>query len=391
MRSLPVSAVRAVLLCVALLLVVTSAAAAQTADGEQPLDGKFRSGDDVEIGPEQTVEGDLYVAAATVRVAGTVSGDLIVAAGTVDVVGAIGGDLIASAGTVNIDGTVGGDTRVAAAQTDVTGTVGEDLVVATGTLTIANGSRIGEDVVFTTGATVLDGTVDGAVLGGTSDYRNNGSVAGTERVTIQEAEPAPGPLDRVWSAVRRWVSLVVVGALLVLVVPAVLARTRVVARQRPLPSLGVGQLALIGVPLVVLVGLFVVAVVAAALGLGALTQLAAAVMATGLVVAAALAMVFVLLVGFVAQVIVSLIVGRIVITPRARGDQLVAIALGALVLVIVFAIPVLGGLLQYATVLLGLGALVLAIRSSNEPAASDTEPVPRDTEDAAARYRAGDE
>ena len=56
----------------------------------------FRSGSEVNIGPEETVNDDLYATGGTVNVNGTIDGDLVAAGGTINVRGAINGDVIAA-------------------------------------------------------------------------------------------------------------------------------------------------------------------------------------------------------------------------------------------------------------------------------------------------------
>ena len=69
---------------------------------------------------------------------------------------------------------------------------------------------------------------------------------------------------------------------------------------------------------------------------------------------------------FVAQATVGLALGRLLVRGDGRSflGGLGALALGVLVVVLVAAIPVAGGLLEALLVLLGLGALLLLARPS---------------------------
>jgi cytoskeletal protein CcmA (bactofilin family) len=339
-----------------LFVVVPAAALAQT---DTALEGKFRAGSDVVIGPEETVDDDVYAAAGTVEVDGTVNGDLIVSGGQIDVGGRVEGDLVVTGGTVRVDGRIGGDARVLAGQTRVTGAVAEDLIVGAGTLTVDDAARIDGDLAFSTGQTTLNGTVGGDVLGTTGGYEAGGQVGGAQNVAVAERR-APTALDRVWAAVRHWVSVVLVATLLLWLVPAAVRRSHDTARTQALPAAGVGLLTLVGVPVALVVALVVVILAVIVLALVALGQLAGFVLATGFVVIMAAAVVFAFAAVFVAEVIVSLLIGGLMRQPRGRRDQLVAIAVGALVLVALFAVPRVGPLVEFAVVVLGLGALVLA-------------------------------
>lgn len=371
--------IRAVFLLVLVAPLAAPVAAAAQDDTETALDGKLRSGETIEVGAEESV-GDLYAAGNTVRVLGTVDGDLVAVGADIQIDGTVTGDVLGGANTVTIDGRVGGDVRLGAGQVTVDGTVGEDLLLAAGTLVIGPEARVGADVVFATAQTTIDGVVDGGALGRTSQYQVDGSIAGEERVTIEadDLERAPTVLDRVWSAVRRWISLVLVGALLVLFAPGALERARAAVVERPLPSAGIGVLAALGVPIALVASLFVVAVVAALLGLLGLGQLAVVFLSSGLAGLFAVLMAFVVLVVFVAQVVVSLAIGAFAVSHAGRAEQLGAIALGALVLVVLFAVPVLGGLLELATVAVGVGALLVstwrARAAGRGEATDDVEP-----------------
>ncbi len=127
---------------------------------------------------------------------------------------------MASAGAVDISGEIGGDARVAAGQTTVSGSIGEDLFIASGQTTISDAGEVGEDLVFGSGRMTMNGTVGGDVLGAAGDYDRQGTVAGTENVTIREVE-APTTTDRIVDALQRLISLLLVAALFLWLRPQV--------------------------------------------------------------------------------------------------------------------------------------------------------------------------
>ena len=63
---------------------------------------ELRQGSNADVGPTETINDDLYVAAGSVNIRGTVNGDLVVAGGNIAVDGPINGDLIATGGTVTV-------------------------------------------------------------------------------------------------------------------------------------------------------------------------------------------------------------------------------------------------------------------------------------------------
>jgi cytoskeletal protein CcmA (bactofilin family) len=357
----------------AVALALSPVAAAQQAE----LGGKVRSGREVTVPAAETVQGDLIASGGTVRIDGRIDGDLVASGGQVTVAGTVTGDVLVAAGTTTLSGQVGGDTRIAAGQATVQrqGRVGEDLLVAGGQATIDPGAQIGGDLVFGAGRMQLDGAVAGSVLGSAASYTQGGSVAGSQRVNLGQPQQRRQPTlaDRAVDTLRRYVSVLVVGVLLLWLGSGLVRGAADTARGRPVVSLGVGVLGLIGV--VVALGLIIlvtvlVAVVLGLLGLGSLTGVT---VFGGLLVAAMVVFGLVLAVGFAAPATVGLALGRLLV--RGDGRSLLgwvgALALGVLAVVLVAAIPVAGGWLEVLAVLVGLGALVLTAR----PARRITEPV----------------
>jgi cytoskeletal protein CcmA (bactofilin family) len=351
-----------VLVAVALVSLSGPAAAQQS-----ELGGKVRSGREVTIPAGETVQGDLIASGGTVRVDGRVDGDLVASGGQVVVAGAVTGDVLAAAGSTTISGEVGGDLRAATGQARIEGRVGEDVALGAGQATVASGAQIGGDLIFGAGRMQMDGAVAGSVLGSTGNYSQGGSVGGSERVNIQEPEPAQEPslADRVVDALRRYVSIVAIGALLLWLAPRVLRGAADAARGRTLLSLGIGLLGflavIVGLVLLVLVTVLV-AIVLALAGLGSLTGMT---VFGGLLVAAVLVFLFVLAVVFAAPATVGLALGRLLLRGEDRSylSRLGALALGVLVVVLVAAIPLLGGFLEALVVLVGLGGLLLMARA----------------------------
>lgn len=350
-----------VLLAVA-LVVLPAAATVQQSE----LGGKVRSGREVTVPATETVQGDLIASGGTVRVDGRVDGDLVASGGQVFVAGTVTGDVLVAAGSTTISGEVGGDLRAGTGQVRIEGRVGEDVLLGAGQATITSRAHIGGDLIFGAGRMQMDGTVAGNVLGSTGNYSNGGSVGGTEHVNIQQPEEAREPTlaDRAVDALRRYVSILVIGVLLLWLLPGVLRGAADAARGRLLVSFGVGILGFIAV-IVLLIGviLFIV-LLAIVLGLLGLGSLAGVTVFGGLLVAAIIVFLFVLAVVFAAPATVGLALGRLLVRTDGRsfGSWLGALALGVLVVVLVASIPVAGGFLEALLVLLGLGALLLTAR-----------------------------
>ena len=351
-----------VILAIALIPLSTAAASQQS-----ELGGKVRrSGREVVVPAGETVQGDLIASAGTVRVDGRVDGDLVASGGQDPVAGTVTGDALVAAGSTTISGEVDGDLRVGAGQARIEGDVKEDVLLGAGQATIASGSQIGGDLIFGSGRMQMDGAVAGSVLGSTGSYTRGGSVGHSEQVNLAETAQAKEPTlaDRALDALRRYVSILVIGILLLWLLPRLFRGAADLARRRVLPSLGIGVLGFIGVIVGLILLILVTVLVAVVLGLLSLGSLTGITVFGGLLVAAIVVFLFVLAIAFAAQAVVGLAVGRLVLRgeDRSFGSTIGALALGVLVLVLLAAIPFAGGWIEALVVLLGLGALLLMAR-----------------------------
>lgn len=356
-----------VLTILAFVVVTSGVALAQ----ESRLDGKVRFGDSVSIGANETVDGNLYAFGGEVSVAGSVTGDLIVWAGQVTIDGNVGGDVLVASGRVSISGDIDGDVRTAAGTTDVTGPVGGDLSVASGQLNIGGNATVGNDLLFASGQATMRGTVDGDVLGSAGSYISTGAVAGTEDVTLGEPPEEPSFADRALSALSRFVSIVLVAALLLWLLPRLFDRVVQIATERPLPSLGWGALGFLGI-----IVFFVATLIAAILLtlLFALLTLGPLVVATWLTLVASWAAVgfSIYAIGaFVAPTVAGGLAGYLMFRAEDRSwpQRVGAVSVGLVVVVVLTSLGWIGSLIGLVIFVAAVGALILVARGRSS---SDT-------------------
>ena len=341
------------------LLVVTGASVAVAQ--ETQLGGKIQSGSQITISAEETVDGDLYASGGRVLIEGSVDGDLIAAAGQVTISGEVTGDLMASGGAVDISGEVGGDARVAAGQTTVSGSIGEDLFIASGQTTISDSGEVGEDLVFGSGRMTMNGTVGGDVLGATGDYDSQGTVMGSEDVTIREVE-APTTADRIVDALQRFISLLLVAALFLWLAPRYVEEPTQTLRQRPWASLGIGFVGVIAFGVLVFLVILVAVLLAIGVGLVGLSDLVGAIIFAAVVAVAVLAFIFFLATVFGAPAWVGMALGSIAFSLDSTARRWLALIIGLAVVVALTSIPVAGGWIGLLVAIFGLGAVILAFR-----------------------------
>jgi cytoskeletal protein CcmA (bactofilin family) len=378
MPRLARSSKAAVVSAAVLFLIVAGVALAQTAASD-----KLRTGQSVTVAAGETVPNDLYAFGGTIRIDGTVDGDLVATGGTVDVTGSVTGDVLAAGGNVSIGGTVGGDVRIAGGMLTVAGAVTEDVVATGGTLTLASSGSVGEDLFASTGRLAIDGAVTGDVTASTGSYTKTGTIGGTEDVRINAGPStpsgppvAPTPASQAIGAFQHFLVVLLVGAVLIWVTPRTYAAMKAAVQKRPLPAAGWGIAAFLG--FIALLILIVVAMILFAILFGALgfDDLVGLDILGGIVAMLGVILGFVVICAYVADAIVGAALAGLVIRDRAtdRTRELGLLAAGAAVVVLVSSVPVLGPWVKLVVIVLGLGAVLIALmRSRQSP--GPTEPV----------------
>lgn len=354
------SRVRALALVVVVLLATPMLAGVAAADE--------RAGGTVVVDEGETVTGGLQATGGTVVVRGTVEGSVEAFAGTVVVAesGTVTGDLTGAAGSVRVAGVVDGDVQLAAGSVDVTPT----------------GSITG-DVEAGAGSFVLDGTVDGTVRVGAGSIAlgENASVGGDfvydGDLTRADGATIGGELRQDSSLglsvfpmlpqIAGWLLTLytilltlVVGAVLLLAFPGVSATTADGTANRPLRTAGAGLVALLAGPLLaVVLFLTVLGIPLALLWL--------------------FLYVLVLLLAFVWG---AYAVGAWALSLADYENRWAALVVGVLGVALLGRVPILGGFVDLAVLLFGLGGVALAIyaRTKRRRSGGDGADEPATTE-----------
>jgi len=374
--------------------------------GEFTLDGTIK-GDLVVVGGSieinGTVEGDLIAAGQSVVVNGTVEDDARIAGYALIVGGEVADDLIAAGFSLEHESgsSVGGDLLFVGYQALLAGDVAGNVDVAGGAVRFAGtvGGNVAVDVSgaepgapspaqfmfmpnMPTVPTVPAGlTVDeGAHIAGDLQYTANvraniptGAVAGktdfTQYIPEVAVEPeavAPSPAVRagIWfvGQLRRLITLLLVGAAMMWLVPDWTRRIARLVQTRPLPSLGWGVVSIAAFVLAMLVLIIATVLLVIVFGAVTLGALAGRFVVLGGIVMSTAAFGFSITWAYVTKIAISLLLGQLIFglfKSPAAVHRWWPMLLGVLIFVIITAIPVLGWLATLATVLLGLGAVWL--------------------------------
>ena len=429
------------LVLISLLVFVPSIFAFEGQEGDQVvIEANEVIEDDLYVGAnhfvlEGTVQGDLFVAGSIIEINGLVEGDVIAAGQTIMINGTVTDDVrlagaaatLGESAQVNDDliavgysleakpgSFVGRDLFFGGAQARLAGDVTENVTAYVSDLTLLG--TIGGDVQVEIGTaedvppvspfafmpnaptipTVGGGLVIGesASIGGDFDYTTptsvnvpSGRVAGniSEHIAVakETAVPvAPTLFSGAWflEHLRRLVSLFLIGLLLVWLMPMWLMRVSDTVQERLLPSLGWGLVMLVGMITAVILIVTITIILATIFGGVTLGNLAGVIVTVGIFSLITLAVLFGLTVAYGTKIIVSLMSGRFVLG-RLNSDwaqsRIGALALGLFLFIILTAIPVLGGWINFIVTLLGLGALfILGQRAYRQRQGSITPKMP---------------
>ena len=346
------------------------------------LAAEFRAAEQISLPATQSIKDDLYIAGGAVTSAGNVSGDVVAGGGNVLVSGTVGADLTAAGGTVTVLADVADDVRVAGGNILIQGKVGDDLLVGGGQIQVG-GSGIGGDVAIGGGTVRIEAPVGGSIkIGGGEVYLNapvggnvefmgdtltlgSGAVisgnliySAPKKATIEEGAVVRGETKYTESKDARGaaksglaaiLSLALLGTLLsqfacALLFGLVFRRYTMMlvenAVTRPLLEIGRGLVVLIVLPVASILLFFtLIGVPLGVLGL--------------------LSLVVILL---CAWIMVPIILGSIVYRKLSKSlayeVSWKTILLGTALYVLLGLVPIIGGLAQFALILLTLGVML---------------------------------
>jgi hypothetical protein len=412
------------LFVLALFIFVPAAAAYDGREGDNVVISKDEViNDDLFVGGntvivDGTINGDLIAGGQTVTINGKVSGNLVAAGSDVTVNGEVGYDVIALGAAVTIGpdarikhnaytagasvesqagSQIGGSLLIGAGQGLVSGQITNDLLVGANRLrlegTVGRNAKIAVDTTNTGFSPrymygpnmppmpyVQAGLTFGpeAHVAGSLEYVSSQTVAGATGVASQVTHTLP-PQDQqlsrelaqrqstssyAFDTLRRLVALLLVGLLIAWLAPRWITVPAEKLLERPLPSLGIGLVGLVAAPISWFMALGVIILIAVVFGLLSLGGLTGLTLLAGLP-ALGLAFVAILFVlAYLCQAIVAYLGGRWLLShirPEWNSKIYGPLLIGLLILGLLFAIPVAGGLLQFLVILAGLGAIALAV------------------------------
>ena len=377
-------------------------------EGEVVADDLYVAGDTVII--NGTIEGDLIVGANTIEINGTVEGDVMGGGNSLVINGTVGDDvLFAGTSIIFANGsTIAGDVIAGGMGLEIApeATVGGD-VLAGGNAILLNGNIDG-DVTAGGGGVVINGSIGGNValsVGSSSDappfnpslFNPNapaniptadfgltvgesasiggdfayegleastvpasavaGEVTFSETVIEAGEEPSTAVQAGSWAltVVQRWAALLLIGWLLLRFMPNLVNDSTVAFHNNAGRGVLAGFILYFGLPIAFIFGVGLIILLAVLMGAVGLSTISGIIVGLGV---PALVIGFILYIVVLAFISVILVGWRLGNRVMANDEQpLIPLALGILIVVLVTAIPYVGGIFSFLVSLVGLGAL----------------------------------
>lgn len=274
---------------------------------------------------------DVRFACETLYIDGHIGGDLIAAGKDIQIrEGAvIDGDVLVACGTFSLDGEIGGRARVVTGFVDLDGTIAGNAEITTdGGISVGGRAHIGGDLVYEGPSRVT--FPDGSVVGEITYHR-------IEKDEFDPEFNIPEGLGA-FMHLLGFLAALVAGTIIVALTPDHARRTAETIRTKPLKSLGIGFVAYICMPIVLLILLVLIITIPLMFVVG-------------------LAYLIVL---YIAKFYFSIWLGNLILRRSGRTDvsPIPSMLLGLVIVYLVTAIPIMGTLAGIVIIFFGFGALL---------------------------------
>jgi hypothetical protein len=380
------------------------------------------AGQSIIIGSGAEIDGNLFVGGQRIDLNGKVTGS--VAAGSQALIigqgasiarnlysggfsleentgSTIGKDLFAGGYQVILNGEVAQDVHIGGGAAEINGKIGRNAYLDIGKTgenvqmgpmfmfpnqpqippTIPSGLRISKDAQIGGKLTYTSPQDQGNAI----QSKPAGGLVYQTPVPTPAPKNAPAPrlesrfpvLGWFFGVARNFVTLLVLGALALWLLPKVFERTVEMARSKVAPSAGYGVLTIILgylAAFVVLLMIIIIGIVLSLLTLGGLSSAFFGVSLSGLAVAVTI---LTLLVSYGSKIVVSYLVGTWIVRqlfPQASGIRWWGLLVGVVIYVILRSIPILGEIIALIVTIIGIGAMALVYLNAHRPAAPAAPP-----------------
>lgn len=306
---------------------------------------------------DSKVKQDLFLGGAQAILDGEVGRDIQLGANGVELNGQVGRDVIAE---ISAPGET--DSNIFARYFTPSG-VQQPKLIQSG-LHVSKDAQIGGKLTYT--STMEQTNINAQPSGGIVFQTPTPVPASTTTVVDTSRTNTLSAVKKVGDVVRNLMTLLILGALVLWLLPVPFRKSVDMVLAKPLPALGWGLVVLIvGYTSAVLatIVILLVGILFAVLTLGGLSS---TIFTGGLSALALIMTAFTLLVSYGGTLVVAFMVGELFIqkvAPNAKNVKIWALLIGVFFYVILRAIPIIGWILWFVITLIGLGAMWLFANS----------------------------
>lgn len=334
------------------------------------------------VGKEEVVEHDIFVTGERVELSGTVNGDAYVAGADILIDGTVDGDVLVFGGNVRITGEVTQDIRVIGGTVVIGAQVGRNVSAIGGEVEIMESAQVEGSVASAGGVITIAGPVVGNITAGAGQLTISSEISGDVNAAVEELRftssaaiegdvtyhskeeaamsdgaviggmvtrktpPIHGASSQSWKEaflgiaiagkVLSVFSAVLIGMLMLRFYPHYMARMARTVEKRTWPSVGIGLVTLIVVP--ILTVMLTVTLIGLPLGLILLAFYAIGI--------------------YLAKIFFMVLLGHVLVRHK-KANPYVSLLVGGVVYGVLTLIPFVGAVIALFALLTGLGAMML--------------------------------
>ena len=307
------------------------------------LSANLRTGANVTVAPDETISDDLIAAGASLEVAGQLKKGLKAFGANISIPGTVSGEVYSAGANIDLSGTFGSKVTAFGAGVVLSGTFDQDVEVAAATLTLMPTTIIRANLTYS--AAVLEKQEGSQVLGTVTERQEPIKAERVDEWREKGERAAKGAGIAFWFI--STIALVLVGLIFSAVFPGQTDRVVGAITQSPWKSLGLGLVFLVVVPVAIVIALVTVVGIPAA------------------IIAAFLYAIIV----YISRIYIGVWIGRKVIgalKKRQITSLFWPLVVGVVIIALIGLIPFIGWIFRLFCLLIGLGALSLAVLRPSE-------------------------
>lgn len=345
----------------------------------------IKSGENVYLSQNETIEGNLYAASNNITIDGEIKGDLIAVAQVITINGRLDGDLIATAQTIIVNGEVNGSVRLLANTANLNGQIARNVNFAGNSLNVGENAKINWDLLSAAINTNIRGLIQGNVYGSGDNFILSGTVAKDfnfskhqgKNITLSQEAIIGGDLNYnqdtelilktganisgninltekennkktnnyLWSLLYSIFATILIGLVLISLGKKLIPLLREAGEDKAALSLGLGLLTFLISP--VIITLLMITVVGIPLALILLIAL--------------------IILFFLGKVFTTIFIGREFIRlvyHKKRKTLITPLIAGVIITCLLFSLPYIGWILSLLAASFGFGALILYVKNN---------------------------